>query len=360
MFNQMNLKYIYIITAFVLLFGIIFYMEDRPENITETSYWKKNWKTILYVPPSEDWCGGEGKRFMREKVKFSSLDSLWKNQPLYTQTFSNEGKDYSYEANYNVKNSFSELSALKTKIIEKATDQIKSSYCLDESGPKFILSEDSNFDADSEDNKILIFGKKITTDEGRVAVLIGQEVIAPFNYIIEKFRTTNTAFRERTLIPSSSGYLKSIEFRGQGNLVQVQNYAEKNQYGNYLNKWSRTTQERAVISPDLGNQWDGIIKGLRTDFYFDEPGAPSSSSVNTSEPEASLLVEPSEGRKIRISFYGLVPSASEKYRLVQREISPGFLESPVLIKEESFVKLIESMERVKNASRYERPSQKIQ
>ncbi len=356
----MNLKYLYIVSAFVLLFGIIFYMEERPENITETSYWKKNWKTILYLPPTEDWCGGEGKRFMREKVKFSSIDTLWKIQPLYTQSFSNEGKDYFYEANYNVKNSFSELSALKTKIIEKATDQVKSSYCLDESGPKFILSDDSSFDPDSKENKILIFGKKITTDEGRVAVLVGEEVIAPFNYIIEKFRTTNLAFRERSLVPSSSGYLKSIEFRGQGNLVQVQNFAEKNQYGNYINKWSRTTQERAVISPDLGNQWDGIIKGLRADLYLDEPGAPTSSSINTKDPEANIWIEPSEGRKIRISFFGLVQGSSENYRIVQREISPGFLESPILIKEDSFLKLIESMERVKNASRYERPSQKIQ
>lgn len=357
----MNTKIYYAIAAFLLLFGIVYFMEDNPENITETTYWKENWKTIVYIPPKEDWCEGEGNRFVKETLEFHSDGSGWKSQPLYTLKGSTNEKPYQFEGNYNLKNSFSELSALKTKIIEKNTESLKSTYCLNESSPKLILSTDSNFDINSSSNRVLSFGKKITSDEGRVAVLVNEEVIAPFNYIIEKFRSTAISFRERTLVPSSSGYLKTIEFKGPSSFVHLENRAEKNQYGNFVNKWSRTTGERVVISPDIGNGWEGAIKALRADLYFEEPGAPDPSVIlEAKEPEAILTVEPSEGRKIQIHFFRKFDTPSGAYRLLQREISPHFKETPLFVKEETFVKIVESMERVKSASRYERPNQKIQ
>lgn len=118
-------------------------MEDHPENISETNYWKEDWKSIQYVPPKADWCGIAEPKFAEEVMVFRKIPRGWNQTPLYTVTSIKDGKTISYEANYNVKNSFSELSVLKTKLIEKSTADIQKSYCLGENSPSLALSEEN-------------------------------------------------------------------------------------------------------------------------------------------------------------------------------------------------------------------------
>lgn len=203
--------------------------------------------------------------------------------------------------------------------------------------------------------------KKIGSDEGRVSVLVHEEIIAPYNYLIEKFRTPSTNFREKMYVSFNDGYLKELSFSGQILSVKAENRAKKNQYNVYVNDWSRTTGERIVLPPDIGNQWESVTKGLKVEFYTDEVGAPEFPEVSlTQNPEAVLDVVQSEGIKYRLSFYPLWETNSGKWRPVRRELVPYFSESITWIKEESFQNLVNAVMKVKNASRYERPNQKIQ
>ncbi|MDF3819503.1 hypothetical protein P3G55_06315 [Leptospira sp. 96542] len=354
----MNKKIIYVILSFLVLFGLFYFMEDHPENITETNYWKENWTSVYFEAPKDDWCGNLSPSFIKEPLLMVAISRGWKKPPLYSLSFDWNGKKYTYEGNYNVKNTFSELSALKTKLIEKQNDDLKKEFCLGSSSPSLTVSSEVFDPKKTENFKKLIFGKKIGSDEGRVATMIGDEIISPYNYVIEKFRTTAASFRERTLVSFNGGYIGSLSFSGQSVSVKIDNRAKKNQYNNYVNDWSRTTGERIVIPPDLGNQWETVTKGLKADLYPDEEGAPQ--WIEVSEPEAVFLVEQSEGIRFRIVFYPAIQTESGTWRPVKREIPPYLTESVSFLKEESFQNLVEAVMKVKNASRYERPNQKIQ
>lgn len=357
----MKQKISLVVIAFVGLFLLFYWMEDHPENISETNYWKEDWKSIQYIPPKADWCGTMEPKFAEETMVFRKIPRGWNQTPLYTVTSTKDGKAVSYEANYNVKNSFSELSVLKTKLIEKSTEDIQKSYCLGENSPSLSLSEENGPTIEFSKNKQLFFGKKIGSDEGRVSVLIHEEIIAPYNYLIEKFRTPATNFREKMYITFNDGYLKELSFSGQIVTVKAENRAKKNQYNVYVNDWSRTTGERIVLPPDVGNQWESVTKGLKVEFYSDEAGAPEFPEVSLAQnPEAVLDVVQSEGIKYRLSFYPLWETDSGKWRPVRRELIPYFSETVTWIKEESFQNLVNAVMKVKNASRYERPNQKIQ
>ncbi|EOQ90029.1 hypothetical protein LEP1GSC202_1613 [Leptospira yanagawae serovar Saopaulo str. Sao Paulo = ATCC 700523] len=357
----MKQKLTLVLIAFFGLFLLFYLMEDHPENISETNYWKEDWKSIRYNPPKPEWCGNLVPSFADSTMVFRKLSRSWNAPALFTVTTEKNGNVLVYEGNYNVKNSFSEISVLKTKLIESSTDEIKKTYCLSEFSPSLTVSEDNGKEIQFDGKKQLLFGKKIGADEGRVAVAIQNEIIAPYQYIIEKFRTPVTNFREKAYISVTDGYIEELKFSGQGNLVQVENRAKKNQYNVYVNHWSRTTGERIVLPPDVGNQWENVAKGLKVEFYPDEVGAPQFPSLPENvSPEATLAVNLSNGTKIILSFFPIWESAEGKWRPVVRQFPSYFDESITWMKEDSFQNLVNAVMKVKSASRYERPNQKIQ
>ncbi|XDD46964.1 hypothetical protein AB3N60_02405 [Leptospira sp. WS39.C2] len=357
----MKQKITLVLLAFLGLFLLFYLMEDHPENISETNYWKEDWKSIQYNPPKPDWCGNLVPSFAEHQMVFRKIPRGWNEPALYTVTTHVNGNEVFYEGNYNVKNSFSELSVLKTKLIESSTDEIKKTYCLSESSPSLFLSEENGKEIKFQANKQLLFGKKIGADDGRIAVLVNNEIIAPYQYIIEKFRTPVSNFREKMYVTMSEGFIQELKFSGQGILVQVENRAKKNQYNVYVNDWSRTTGERIVLPPDVGNQWESVVKGLKVEFYPDETGAPKFPTISEkTSPEAILDVTISNGNKIRLSLLPVWESEQGKWRPVFRQFPPHFDESISWMKEESFQNLVNAVMKVKSASRYERPNQKIQ
>ncbi|TGM37933.1 hypothetical protein [Leptospira biflexa] len=357
----MKQKISLVLVAFLGLFLLFYLMEDHPENISETNFWKEDWKSIRYQPPKSDWCGNMNPSFAEYPMVFRKIPRGWNEPALYTVTTISEKGSVSYEGNYNVKNSFSELSVLKTKLIETSTDEIQKNYCLGENSPSLTLSEENGEEIVFDTSKQLLFGKKIGSDEGRISVLINNQIIAPYQYIIEKFRTPVSNFREKMYVTVSEGFIKEIKFMGQGITVQAENRAKKNQYNVFVNDWSRTTGERIVLPPDVGNQWETIVKGLKVEFYPDEVGAPQFPTLTEKvSPEAILDTNLSNGNKVRLSFYPIWESESGKWRPVLRQFPPQFEESVTWMKEESFQNLVNAVMKVKNASRYERPNQKIQ
>ncbi|GBF42951.1 hypothetical protein LPTSP2_22440 [Leptospira ellinghausenii] len=357
----MKQKISLVLIAFIGLFLLFYLMEDHPENISETNYWKEDWKSIQYNPPKSDWCGNLVPSFAEFPMVFRKISRGWNEPALYTVTTLVNGNKVAYEGNYNVKNSFSELSVLKTKLIESSSQEIKKTYCLGEFSPSLSLSEENGADIKFQPSKQLLFGKKIGAEEGRIAVLVNDEIIAPYQYIIEKFRTPVSNFREKMYVTMSEGYIQELKFIGQGITVQVENRAKKNQYNVFVNEWSRTTGERIVLPPDVGNQWESVVKGLKVEFYPDEVGAPKFPSLTeTTNPEAVLEITISGGNKIRLSLFPVWESEQGRWRPVQRQFPPYFDESITWMKEESFQNLVNAVMKVKSASRYERPNQKIQ
>ncbi|BDA80124.1 hypothetical protein LPTSP3_g30540 [Leptospira kobayashii] len=362
----MKNRLIYVIVSFVLLFFLFFFLEEKTENITETNYWKENWKSVVYFPPKETWCGEKEPAFGKDPIFFRMFERGWRKSPIFSVSyFHPDEKDIlTYEGNFNVKNSFSDLSVLKTKFIESSSEEIQKSYCIGEDAPRLVVNEDLlDIKFDDLPGRTLYFGKKTESDTARVAAREKDHVISPYSYLIEKFRNNSLSFRERQFVIYSGGYLASIEFTGQGQRIVAENNAKKNQYDSYVNHWNRPTGERIVLSPEIGNALESSTKSLRADLYPDDengPGLSFSKDAVKPEPEGNLFVKHSLGYKWKIRFYPKVQWKNQNYRPVVRDLSPYFEESPSFVKEETFQNFIQAVTNVKNASRWERPNQKIQ
>ncbi|MDZ4725327.1 MAG: hypothetical protein SH817_04175 [Leptospira sp.] len=361
----MNKKIIYLIFSISFLFFVFFLLEERNENQTEVSYWKENWKVIRFAPPKETWCGKLEPSFINSPFQIQMYDRGWKKSPIFTVSFIDpETKNVIlYEGNYNVKNTFSDLSVLKTKFIEPITEEHTKAHCLTGDGPRLILSKDYA-DLKSElGGSDLIFGKKLESDTSRIITKANDKIISPYNYILDKFRGKLDGIRERQYISYNGGYLTHIEFSGQGQLVRAENSAKKNQYETYVNQWSRPTGERIVFSPAIGNDWETKLKALRADMYPDEssgPGFLKAQEFKKGQPEFTISSSHSDAYRWKLLVYSKFKWNDLEYRPVVREITGYFTEDVSFVKEDTFQNFVKAAMEVKNASRFERPNQKIQ
>jgi hypothetical protein len=361
----MNKKYFYLSISLVILFLVFFFAEDKVENQTEVSFWKESWKTIRFQPPKDSWCGTSEPPFIKTEIQMESFDRGWKKAPIFSvsQIDPDTSQIVTYEGNYNVKNSFSDLSVLKTKFIDTPKEDSYSGYCLLDSAPSLTLSTEKMDLIKPPSGKGLFFGKKVESDSSRILARVGDRVISPYAYLLEKFRGSLVSLRERQFVTFNGGYVSAIEFSGQGLKIKVENSAKKNQYDSYVNHWSRTTGERIVLPPDIGNDFENQVKSLRADLYPDDengPGFPFLQDIKKGSPEVTLLVSHSDDYKWKFTIFPKVEWKEQSYRPVIREIAPYIVEEMSFMKEEAFQNLLRSALNVKNASRFERPNQKIQ
>ncbi|GBF50273.1 hypothetical protein LPTSP4_17980 [Leptospira ryugenii] len=360
-----NKKIIYLLVSLLVSFFIFFGLEERQENQTEVSFWKKDWSTIRFLPPKETWCGKNEPTLFPMPIQMEKISRGWRGNPLFklTQLDGKTKEQVFYEANYNVKNLFTDLSVLKTKSEELTEGIDLQKLCLSEDAPTLLLSLDS-IPFDQEINgSFLRFGNKLGSDETRILALADNRIVSPYQYLIDKFKGESHSLRERQFINYNGGFIQYIELNGEGQRIRIENSAKKNQYDTYVNEWSRPTDERIVLSPSIGNDWETKLKSLRADLYLDEPQAPSYVSGKSSAKEKAIYtieVGHSESYRWKLYFYDTVQTEQGMFRLAQREFLGHFLENHSLVKEEQFSAFLRAATEVKNASRFERPNQKIQ
>lgn len=361
----MNKRFLYLLLAFLFLLGVFFFQEERLEYQSELNFWKENWKSIHFQPPKKEWCGAGEPAFIPKEIEMRLYERGWKKAPILSVSYLDEmtKEVVTYEGNYNIKNTFSDLSVLKTKFIETVKAEELSKYCLLDDAPKLILSLDSPQVAGNPSNKTIFFGKKIESDSARILARESMQLISPYAYLLEKFRGNIVGLRERQFFSYSGGYIKKIDLMGQGLRITAENLAKKNQYESYVNQWSRPTGERIVLSPEIGNDWETKLKALRADLYPDDvegPGFSESAKWKGATPEFTVSVTHSDSQEWKLSIYPRMEWKGKSYRPILREIPPYLAESLSFVNEEAFQNFLQSALRVKSASRYERPNQKIQ
>lgn len=355
----MKRKLIYGSVAFATILALFLFVDEKKENLSEAVFWKETWSTIEYLPPAEAWVS-ENEAFSKQPIELNIYSTGWKETPLFSVSIKDEEtkESYSYEGNFNVKNSFTDLSVLKTKIWESSTPELLKTYSIDpKTSPKIRLTNKN------ESTKELIVGKKLTSDTTRIVCESDGKLIAPYHYILEKFKNPIESMRERQFVNHSGGYIKSISFSSLGRTVKIENSAEKNQYGSYVNQWRRPTGGRIVLPPDIGNQWESQLKALRADLYPDEsegPGFAMAKENTLVEPEAEILVEISSGLIVSLKVFPVMTWKEKFYRPVIREFKGYFVEAPSYLNVNTFGNFLNSATQVQNAKQWERPNQRIQ
>lgn len=355
----MNRRLILGFLAFGVILALFLFVDERKENLSETIFWKESWSTLEYTPPSEEWLKNNDS-FAKNSIRMQIYSTSWKDNPIFSASTKDDAtkEEFIYEGNFNVKNSFNDLSVLKTKIWEVSTPEVLKTYSIDPANsPKIKLT---NKNGSSKD---LVIGKKLTSDTNRIVCESDSKVIAPYYYILEKFKNPIESLRERQFINHSGGYVKSIAFSSLGRTVKAENSADKNQFGSYVNHWRRPLGGRIVLPPEIGNQWESQVKALRADLYPDDtngPGFAFAKESSLTEPEAEIQVELSSGVSVSLKIFPVINWKDRYYRPIIREFKGFFIEGPSFMSVESFGSFLNGATQVQNAKQWERPNQRIQ
>ncbi|PJE01343.1 MAG: hypothetical protein CK427_11045 [Leptospira sp.] len=354
----MNKKLIYAILGFVFLLLVLVFTEEKKENLTEEVYWKKNLREIQYVPPSDKWnkdtsAGFKLDHFTIKKIDEGGIDS----SPIFSIISKSKlGQEIVYEAGYNAKNTFTELSVLKIKsAVEASEPYLKEFQINNESSPKLILKEKAEpFE--------LVLGKEIS-EKSLTPYLLQNTILSSNSYTFKRFESDLNSFRERQLVNIGSGSIQKIRLNLNEGIVEIENSPEKNQDGNNTNSWRRNTGIRLVIAPNLGDELDGLLKALRIELYPDEDtkdGIQIIEELTRAETKESLEIWNSEGRKIKILLFPQTNIQEKDYIPVQRKIIGILDEFPAYTSVEVIQKIRESAQKIGKAEKWNKPIKSIQ
>ncbi len=354
----MNKKFIFpLISIFVLLI-VFLTTEEKKENLTEEIHWKKNLNSISYFPPSKDWINESAGKFIDTQFTINRiLAGGLKESPLFSVTYTNkEGKSIDYEAGYNAKNLFTELSVLKIKsAIEATPEYLKEFKINNEKSPKLVIS-----DGKSKTN--LIVGKE-NTNNSTNSFSVDSVIFSINSYTIKRFISDLMSFRERQLISAGIGSILKIKINIQGQKLEIDNSPSKNKEGNLVNAWSRTSGIRLTFDPALGDEMDGLLKSLRYEMYPDEKldeGIEIISELTQNPSNDSIEVVMSDGKVIKIFLYPRTNIEEKDYIPVQRKIIGILDEFPGYVSADLLSRIQTSAEKIRKAEKWHKPTKTIQ
>jgi len=354
----MSRNFLLAIVSIALLMFVILWTDESKEDLSEAPLWKKDWSEIHYKPPSQNWNEETKLNYASNPFVLKKISTGFRNSPLFSVTHQNQGGVFTYEGNYNAKNSFSDTAVLKIKFRESVTEEIKKAYSLNtDESPKLSFYQDKDLEEE------IVVGIKSKNDSSHIVALNGDKVISPYGYIFDKFTNPLVSFRERQFASISQGYIKSISFAGVGAEIRIENSPTKNQYGSFEGKWVRPSGEKILLAPEVGTAWESQLRNLRADLYPDDengPGFDLAMERTKLEPEAQVRYELSSGETVIVKFYPNMEWKGQEYRPFVREWVGYFLEGPAFVRKESFDAFVGGATQVKNASRWIRSQQKIQ
>ena len=119
------MKKVFLIFIAFFVLGIVFFLseERHEEGLSEVKFWIINPEEIHYYPPVDS---SEFTNFLQTKLTFKKIELGLKKNPIFILKGNDKElkEDYLYEANYNVKNLFTELSVISTKSIISSTPEL--------------------------------------------------------------------------------------------------------------------------------------------------------------------------------------------------------------------------------------------
>lgn len=354
----MNKKLLYTLVGICFLFLVFLLTEEKKENQTEEIYWKKNLTEIQFQPASEEWNLENSTKYINSFFSIKKIEEGGlKSSPIFSiNNKTKSGKELIYEAGYNAKNTFTELSVLKIKSAVEANESYLKEFLIQkESSPKLILKENS------EPNELVI-GKEISS-KSVTAFLLENSILSSNSYTFKRFESDLNSFREKQLINIGTGSILKIRLNFKEQTIEIENSPEKNPDGNVKNSWRRNSGIRLVIAPNLGDELDGLVKALKFDLYPDEDeedGIQIIEELTKAPSQESIEVVNSEGRKIKILLFPQTNIQEKDYIPVQRKIIGILDEFPAYTSVEVVNKIRESAQKIGKAEKWNKPIKTIQ
>ncbi len=354
----MNKKFIFPIVSFLVLLIVFLTTEEKKENLTEEIFWKKNFDTVSYFPPAKDWSNEHASKFINKPFNIiRSSTGSFKGIPFFSVSYLDKNaKPITYEAGYNAKNLFTEISVLKIKSAVNATPEYLKKFEINsDKSPRLEVYE-------GKTSKKIIFGKE-NSSLSTNSLNIDSLILSINSYTIKRFITDLPNFRERQIISSGNGYIQKVKINIQGQSLEIENSPFKNKDGNLINSWSRTSGIRLTFDPALGDELDGLLKSIRYDLYPDEKledGLDIIRELTQNPTTDGIEVKMSDGKDIKIFVYPRTNIEEKDYIPVQRKIIGILDEFPGYVGVDIFTRIQTSAEKIRKAEKWHKPTKTIQ
>ncbi len=343
-------KILLILSSFVFLGIVFFFTEEKKEDLTEIEFWNINPNKIVYSPPKEN--SELYSKFSLDELVLEKKEIGLKETPIFLikGKSSKTKEDYTYEANYNFKNFFSEISILKTKGLNAANPELLEKFKIQKNlSPSLklynsdkLLKEVFLGEEDKNSNRYLHSDKYLFLTQ---------------NYIFQKF--TNSLFENR-----ERNYLRSGEFEFGKTIfikeklktsIENQVYSKN---GTQVSKWYRTGNGKTRLEPSIGSTVFSNLQNLKADLYPDEEdgqGFEIAKELVKTEAIYSIEVFLSSGVHYILKVFPKVSFKEKTYYPIIKEIDRIGIESVSYTKQESILQLIESFNRVSSANEWNEP-----
>lgn len=347
-------KIILIVLSFVVLGIVFFYSEERhEEGLSEISYWKIQPEEIHYYPPKDH---SEFSEFIQDDMVFKKNQVGLKLSPY----FSVEGTDlesklnYTYEASYNVKNLFTEMSVLTVKSINPAKADLleKFQISIDKSPSIEML-------ASSKSLKRIYLGET-SKDKNYRYVLSDKEIVTTIGHIFQKFSQTPFDFRDRQYLHFGEFELARLVVQSDGVRLTIENLPETKN-GNQVSRWYKTTKGKFRMDPNQGSQLFSYLQAFKADLYPDEKegeGFLVAKELTSTEIFATLELFLTNGMHYKIKLFPRTNLKNKSYYPVVKEVERFQVESPSYTNEALVVQLIDLFKKIQTDAEWKEPKGK--
>jgi hypothetical protein len=257
------------------------------------------------------------------------LSAGLREDPIYT--VESEINQYIYEAGFQSKNLFTELSILRTSMLEKLTPELKEKFGFTDSAKITIY-------VGSKPEKTILIGKK--TFDQRFNYITDQDyVFKILSPIVERFEKTEPFFRENRLFQTHGELLLSITYNYKKNNYHIKNKIE-NLEGKEIDRWYIQPSEK-LIPAKKSNNLTGLLNSINIYKHPEDigPDGFSIASDITKVHSASLEISIRGGKKYLIYFYPPLSFQSESLIPIKKTINDNLAESVSFIKQSDFEKI---------------------
>jgi hypothetical protein len=345
-----------ILISFAFLFlGVVFFLSEKrnEDGLSEVNYWKITPEEIRYFPPKSS---SEFSKFISTELIFKKIETGMKSSPIFSVHGIDSGskENYVYEGNYNIKNLFTDISALSVKSINPAKQDLLEKFQIStEKSPALEILKASKVE------KKIYLGEEVR-DKSRRYLLSDKDIITAPTHIFYIFSNPPADLRDRQYLRFGEFELSRLQFQGDGIHLTIENNPEtKNGIKN--RKWFKIANGKFRVDPAVGDTLFSYLQYIKADLYPDESdgeGFLVSKELVSTESIAQLDVFFQNGLHYKIKLFPKAVLKNRSYYPVLKEVENFFVESPSYASELSVMQTIDLLKKIQSAPEWSEPKGK--
>lgn len=341
-------KLVLLSISILFLVLVFFFTTEKKEDQQELELWKLNPSSIKFFPPKDS--SALASKFSTDEFHLEKKEIGLKSSPIFWLNGKDKnGKTYSYEGNYNIKNLFSELSILRTKGLNEAKPEYLEKFNLKkDDSPKLEIYVSNKL------SKEILIGNE--SENSYRYVFADNSIFLVQNFIFQKFTNSKFELREKNYFRSGEFEIQRVILSKDQEKITIENQAYSKD-GVQSSKWFKISSGKIRLEPSIASTMYSNLQNLKANLFPDEEngeGFEVAEELVKNPFDFILEVQFLNGTSSRIKVFPKVILKDKNYFPVIKEVD-SWKESVSYTDEDSIKRLIDSIDRIKTAVDWQEP-----